>query len=116
MSYKARDKQRHKFKKKKYKITNWPEYNESLKKRGDLTIWFAESVIENWIEPKRNYSGRGRPKSYSNLAVETSLFIRQVYHLPLRQTEGFIRSIIQLLKLPIKMMEFSNISKRLCQN
>ena len=38
MPYKLRNNRRHKFKKAHYKITNWPEYNEALKKHGSITI------------------------------------------------------------------------------
>ena len=41
---------------------------------------------------------RGRPWAYSDLAIETTLFIRQIFHLPLRPTNGFMNSL--LLKLP----------------
>ena len=34
-----------------YKVTNWNEYNQSLKDRGDITFWFSEDAQENWIEP-----------------------------------------------------------------
>jgi len=64
------------------------------------------------MEPRENYKGKGRPLLYSNSAVTMSLMIRQLFHLPLRQTEGFLQSLIDLLGLPIKMMDFSSISKR----
>ena len=35
-------------KKKAYKITNWAKYNESLVRRGDITMWFDEDVINQW--------------------------------------------------------------------
>ena len=44
MPYKFNDARRHKFEKKKYRITNWPAYNESLRQRGDVTIWLSDEV------------------------------------------------------------------------
>ena len=38
-----------KLRKGKYKVTNWPQYNRSLKGRGDLTIWFTEESLEAWL-------------------------------------------------------------------
>jgi|TARA_B110000240_G_scaffold142167_1_gene157237 hypothetical protein len=35
MPYKFNASRRHKFDKKQYKITNWREYNEALRQRGD---------------------------------------------------------------------------------
>ena len=112
MPYKHRDKQRHKFTKAKYRVTNWPEYNEALRQRGDITLWFSNGAIANWIEPAETYSGRGRPKTYSDIAIQTALFLRQVYSLPLRQTQGLLRSLARLMELAIPIMDFSTLSKR----
>lgn len=35
-------------KKQKHKVTNWSEYNESLKRRGDIEIWLSQEIIDNW--------------------------------------------------------------------
>jgi len=32
---------RDKFQAAKYRVTDWPDYNEALRSRGDLTIWFS---------------------------------------------------------------------------
>jgi hypothetical protein len=55
---------------------------------------------------------RGRPREYSDLAIETALFVRQVFHLPLRQTEGFMNSLTLLMKSTISIPDYSRISKR----
>ena len=44
MPHKFNDARRHKFKKKRYRISNWSEYNESLRQRGDVTIWLSLEV------------------------------------------------------------------------
>jgi hypothetical protein len=83
--------------KEKYKVYNWKQYNEQLKKRGDLTIWMAEDVAGTWVyEGKRE---RGGKKIYSELAIHTCLAIRKVYHLPLRQTQGMLRSIFRMMSI-----------------
>ena len=41
----------------------------------------------------RVYDGTGTPIWYSDFAIITCHEIRQVYHLPLRQTQGFINSL-----------------------
>jgi hypothetical protein len=43
--YKHNEIRCHKFTKPKYKVTNWPEYNDALRRRGDITIWFTEAAI-----------------------------------------------------------------------
>src|ERR1700694_2215943 len=91
-------------------VTNWPEYNKALRQRGDITIWFTEEALAAWRPAKTG--ARGRPHEYSDLAIETALFIRQVFHLPLRQTEGFMNSLSRLMKSTIRIPDYSSISKR----
>ena len=40
------------------------------------------------------------------------MFIRQVFHLPLRQTEGLMNSLARVMKADITIPDFSSISKR----
>ena len=75
---------------KKYKIHNWRSYEQSLINRGDLTLWLSEDVIESWNSDLGQRMGR--PKLYSDLAIETALTLRLLFKLPLRQTEGFLKS------------------------
>nr|WP_295786095.1 IS5 family transposase [Rhodoferax sp.] len=110
MPYKHAESRRHKFPKPKYKVTNWSEYNESLRKRGDITIWFTETAISEWRPAKTG--ARGRPQEYSNHAIETATLIRQVFHLPLRQTEGFMNSLTRIMNAAICIPDFSSISRR----
>lgn len=110
MPYKHNESRRHKFEKSRYKVTNWPEYNQALRRRGDITIWFTEEAIAGW-RPART-GARGRPLEYSDLAIETAGFIRQVFRLPLRQTEGFMNSLARIMKADIAIPDFSSISKR----
>jgi hypothetical protein len=91
-------------------VTNWPEYNATLKRRGDFTMWFTEEAIAQWRPAMAG--ARGRPIKYSDVAIETALFLRQVFHLALRQTEGFMNSLARVLKVEISIPDFSCISKR----
>ena len=108
--YKHNESRRHKFTKPKYKVTNWPEYNDALRRRGDITIWFTEEAIKQWHPVKAGT--RGRPLVYADHAIETAILIRQVFHLPLRQTEGFMNSIARMIGAAINIPDFSSISKR----
>ncbi len=51
MPNKLKDPYRHKFNKTKYKTANSKEYNQALKNRGSLTIWFSEYAIAQWKAP-----------------------------------------------------------------
>ena len=76
-------------------MTNWAEYDAALRQRGSLTVWFSEEAIAAWrAEPRTT---RGGQPHYSALAIRTALTLRAVFRLALRQTEGLIGSILQLL-------------------
>ena len=70
--------------KQKYKVSNWADYNESLRLRGDITVWLSNDAIESWYEKDRVYDGTGSPLLFSDFAILTCHEIRQVYRLPLR--------------------------------
>ena len=75
----AHKRNRHSKYKQKYRVTNWPEYDRSLRNRGDITLWFSEDAIQAWT-PKHN-GKQGRPQKFSDLAIETVLTLRLVFHL-----------------------------------
>ena len=94
----------------KYKVTNWKEYNEGLKKRGSLRLWIHNDVAEKWKHT--GTKKRGGQQQYSDMAIELCLIIRKIYHLPLRQTEGFMNSFFEQNKLKIKAPDYTTLSKR----
>ncbi|MEP2181316.1 IS5 family transposase, partial [Roseibium sp.] len=110
MPFKHHASRRHKFAKSKHRVTNWPEYNESLRRRGDVTVWVDESVAHHW--GVAHTGKRGRPGTYSDLAITVSLEIRTVFHLALRQTQGFLRSVFRLMKLELDVPDFTTLSRR----
>ncbi|MFT4543356.1 MAG: hypothetical protein ACI835_005826 [Planctomycetota bacterium] len=81
----------------KYRVTNWAEYDQSLVQRGDITLWITPEAINAWT-PKSSVR-RGAPRMYSDLAIETALTLRLVFRLPLRQAEGFLRSLLDMMDL-----------------
>ena len=92
---------RHKFDKEQYRVINWAEYNESLRQRGDLTIWVSEEAESVWSAQRR--TSRGGQRRYSDLAIETCLTLRTTYRLALRQTQGLMGSIGTLMGLDIRV-------------
>jgi len=99
--------------KQKYKVSNWPDYNEALRRRGRIEIWISNDAIENWYEQERIYDGTGAPKLFSDFAITICHEVRQVYKLALRQCQGFINSIFGIMQLPIQCPDYSSLSKRL---
>ena len=77
----------------KYRVANWPAYNRVLVRRGDVTVWLSSEAITAWT-PRRS-GRRGRQRRYSDLAIEIALALRLLYHLPLRQAEGFLHALFR---------------------
>jgi hypothetical protein len=94
----------------KYRVRNWSAYDEALRKRGDVTVWFDEDAIEAWTPPRNGQ--RGGQRRYSNLAIATALTLRVVFHLPFRQTEGFLNSILRLMGLDLAAPDHTTLSRR----
>lgn len=99
------------FKKQCYHVRNWKDYNAALVNRGSITVWFSEEAIQKWYV-KEKPNKRGRPKLYSNLAIECALTLETIFHLPLRGTEGLVKSLIDMLKLPIASPDYTTLSIR----
>ena len=110
MPHKFNASRRHKFDKAQYRVINWAEYNESLRQRGDLTIWVSEEAQSVWSAPRR--TSRGGQWRYSDLAIETGLTLRTTYRLALRQTQGLMGSIGTLMGLDIRVPDYSTLSRR----
>jgi hypothetical protein len=101
----------YKYAKSRYRVRNWPEYEASLRRRGDLTVWLSDAALDAWQAPA---SGKpGGQLTYSDLAIEAALTIRMVFRLPLRQTEGFLRSLADLLGLGLPIPDHTTLSRRL---
>ena len=94
----------------KYRVTNWANYDRALVQRGDITLWISEDAIKSWTP---NPSGkRGAPRKYSDQAIETALTLRLVYGLPLRQAEGFLRSLLNTMGLDLGAPDHTTLSRR----
>jgi hypothetical protein len=85
--------------------------NEALVKRGSITFWFDEEILSNWhsVEKKR---GKGRPEKYSDTAIHCGLTLRALLGLTLRSTEGFFKSLMQLMKLELDVPDYTSLCKR----
>ncbi|MGF7213545.1 hypothetical protein GGE65_008190 [Skermanella aerolata] len=94
----------------RYKVTNRLAYEAGLRQRGSLTIWFSEEAVAVWqAAPRTTPGGQAR---YSDLAIETSLILRTVFHQPLRQTEGLVSSLLELMGLDLPVPDHSTLSRR----
>jgi len=110
LPFKANAARRHHIPKQRHRVTNWAEYDAGLRARGSLTVWFTPEAVAAWAAAPR--TTRGGQASYSDLAIATALTLRAVFRLALRQTEGLIGSILQLLDLDLPVPDHSTLSRR----
>ena len=79
--------------------------------RGSLTLWITEDVLQTW-HPTEPENKRGHPRTYTDTAIETMATVQEIYHLGLRQTEGLMQSIGELLHLNVAIPDYSTLSRR----
>lgn len=92
----------------KYKTQNWPSYNEALKQRGSLSIWFDPEMI--WQPPPSGK--RGGQHDYSDAAIQACLTLKVLFGMPLRQTTGFVESLLRLAGLDWAVPDYSTLCRR----
>src|ERR671916_203225 len=110
MPHKANEPRRHRIPRARYRVTNWPEYDRALQRRGSLTVWVTPEALAAWHPPKTGR--RGRSPQYADLAIETGHLLRLAFGRPWRQTEGLLRSLAALLGLSIGIPDHSTFSRR----
>jgi len=91
-------------------IRNWSEYTPALIKRGALTAWFDDRAHEKWKE--RPDGRRGRPRVYSDDAIQCVLIFRAVYQLPLRADQGLVQSMFAMMGLELVCPNYTTLCRR----
>src|SRR3954462_4861380 len=110
LPFKLNQDRRHHIPEQKRKVTNWRDYDESLRRRSSLTVWFSDEAVEPW-EAERRTSRGGQPQ-YSDLAILTALTFKAVFRLAYRQTEGLIGSVIGPLGLDRAVPDHTTLCRR----
>src|SRR5215217_4447925 len=110
MPYKANEARRHKIPRARYRVTNWPEYDGALQRRGSLTVWVTPEALAAWHPPRTGR--RGRSPQYAAIAIETGHLLRLAFGRPWRQAEGLLRSLAGLLGLGIGVPDHTTFSRR----
>ena len=94
----------------KYRVQNWPAYEAALRRRGDITVWFDEAAVAAWNAAPSGFP-RGQQQD-SDLAIIPALTLRTGFHLALRQTEGFVASLIRFMNLDLAAPDHTTLSRR----
>ena len=92
----------------RYRTTNRKQYNAALKARGSLTIWLNRGM--SWFAAASGK--RGRSPQFSDAAIQFCLTIKNLFGLALRQTTGFVQSLLALSGLPWPVPDFSTLYRR----
>jgi len=90
---------------------DWPRYNEALVARGE--IFLGLDAVEEWEQELKgmNRGKEGARFMFSDGFITLLTFIRLLFHLPYRQTEGFVTALskhIEHLAAP----DYSTLNKR----
>lgn len=110
MPFKFHEPHRHRVPKARYCVRNWAEYDRGLVARGDVRVWISAEALAGWKAECRTTPGGQR--RFSNLAIETVLVLGALYRLPLRQCEGFVRSLIELMRLDLAVPDHTTLARR----
>jgi IS5 family transposase len=97
--------------KQQYRLRNWSQYNKALVRRGSLTLWVSDDVIAQWRETKRT-GKRGAPRTYTDTAILCMATLEEVYGLPLRATQGLMRSVVKLLGVDLTVPDYTTLCRR----
>jgi len=93
-----------------YRVKNWSEYDKALVQRGSITFWLSDDFERTW-----QYVGekqRGSQFDYSEQAILMLQTVKNVFHLPNRATEGFMRSIFAMLEILLSVPDHTTLSRR----
>jgi Transposase DDE domain len=93
-----------------YRVSNWREYDQALRDRGNITLWLRQEAIDAWTPPQTGTHG-GQPV-YSDTAIETAWSLRLLLHLPLRQTEALLHSLLTLMDVALPGPDHTTLSRR----
>ena len=73
-------------------------------------MWLSPEAIASWTPD--GAGKRGGQRKYSDVAIETALTLRLIFHLPLRQAEGFLTSLFGLMGLGLQVPDHTTLSRR----
>lgn len=93
-----------------YRVKNWSAYDQALVQRGSITFWLSDDFEQSWC-----YVGekqRGSQFDYSEQAILIMQTVKNVFHLPHRATEGFMRSVFAMLEISLAVPDHTTLSRR----
>lgn len=91
---------------------DWSRYNDALVRRGEIGL--DPSIVKDWSnELKGTNDGKvGEPYHYPESFFRLIAFVRLLFHLPYRQTEGFIIFLSKHID-GLTVPDYSTINRRI---
>ena len=70
-----------------YKVKNWSEYNKSLKRRGELSLYFPKGELKNQFINETPYVEgiSGQQATYSNVYIQVIFTLYRLLGFGIRQ-------------------------------
>lgn len=93
-----------------YRVKNWSEYDQALVQRGSITFWISADFEKSWMHIGEKQ--RGSQFDYSDQAILVMLTVKEVFHLTNRGVEGFVRSILRMMRINLPVPDHTTLSKR----
>ena len=73
-----------------------------------MTIWFDPQMV--WEPPSTGK--RGRRQQFRDASIPACLTLKVFFGMPLRQTTGFVESLLKLVGLSSEVPDFSTLCRR----
>jgi hypothetical protein len=96
----------------KYKVTNWTDYNKSLRKRGAINFCFPKGDPELLFVNRTPYLSRisGQQPTYKEPHIELMFTLYRLFGFGLRQITGYFEDLWKTKKLVILVPSFGHLS------
>lgn len=101
---------RAKIPKQTYRVTNWTENNEGLRRRCDLTVWISDEALGLWSAARR--TTRGGKSRYSGLSIELYFDFGHSFQATASPDPRYTRGITGILGLEIAGPDLSILSRQ----
>ena len=96
----------------KYKVTNWTEYNKSLRKRGAISLYCPKGDLAlQFINKERYVPGvSGQQSLYKQVYIELMFTFYRLFGWGLRQITGYFDDLWRTKGLDIRVPSFGHLS------
>ena len=99
-------------KKPRYKVSNWTEYNKSLKKRGEVSLYFPPGEPKSHFINETSYIKgiSGQQSTYKQPYIELIYTFYRLFNWGIRQMTGFFEDLWRTKTLDIPVPSFGHLS------